>query len=240
MSLYPRHDDCLKELEDRLFAAETVAFELISDVVAIACERFNALGLGVHDKLDRLIAVGAWTDAALTLVELELPQWHLRHLINDGGEWLCTLSTQPGLPIEFDEVVEARHVLLPLAILSTLVQAKRATGGSAPAANSSSQDASWQTTFTETPPARREAALTAAVIILAALVLFCAGMLAPALWTALAGSTQFHPTSQNCGALEVAADRHACVDRLSERIHSHPAKGANAPFILRLSGQRND
>ena len=241
MPLKSLPDESLDILEDRIFAAEMVTPELLSEVIAVACERFNALGAATKDNLERLIDAGAWTDAALTLVGLELPRWHLRRLVRDEGEWLCTLSRQPELPIEFNETVETRHDLLPLAVLSALLQAKRASASSATGAAAESHDASRQPMSWPQPlPVRREAGITAPVVVLAALVLFCAGMLAPALWTAVAESTQYRPTSQNCVTLEVAADRHACIDGLSERTIAHRAKGANAPSMLRLSGQRGD
>ena len=43
---------------------------------------FSALsGSATKARIDRLIETSAWTDATLTLAELELPQWKLRRLI---------------------------------------------------------------------------------------------------------------------------------------------------------------
>jgi hypothetical protein len=81
----------------------------------------------VKDKVSRLVESGAWTDAALALVEFELPQWKLRRIVYEDGEWLCSLSRQPQLPPELDEVAEASHEILPLAILIALLQARRST-----------------------------------------------------------------------------------------------------------------
>jgi hypothetical protein len=76
--------------------------------------------------IDRLIEAGAWTDATLALIEIELPAWKLRRLVHENGEWLCSLSRQPNLPLELDDSADARHEVLPLAILSALVEARKA------------------------------------------------------------------------------------------------------------------
>ena len=126
MLFNPKHDDRLARLEEQLRRAEAVTSELMSDVMAVACVRFGALGSATKVKVDRLIEAGAWTDATLALLELELPQWKLRRLVYEDGEWLCSLSKQPGLPLDYDEVAEASHEILPLAILIALLQARRA------------------------------------------------------------------------------------------------------------------
>ena len=126
MLFNPKHDDRLARLEEQLRRADAVTSELMSDVMAVACVRFGALGAAAKVKVDRLIEAGAWTDAALALLELELPRWKLRRLIYEDGEWLCSLSKQPGLPLDYDELAEADHEILPLAILIALLQARRA------------------------------------------------------------------------------------------------------------------
>jgi len=76
-------------------------------------------------RVARLIESGAVTDATLAVLELELPQWRLRRLIYEDGEWHCSLSKHVGLPAHLDELAEARHEILPLAILSAFVEARR-------------------------------------------------------------------------------------------------------------------
>src|SRR5262249_7158121 len=83
-------------------------------------------------KLQRLIAAEAWTDAAMALIELELPQWKLRRLVKDDGEWFCSLSRQPELPIGYDQAAEAAHESLPVAILMAFIEARRAATADAP------------------------------------------------------------------------------------------------------------
>jgi hypothetical protein len=64
------------------------------------------------------------------LINLELPQWRLRRIAYDGGEWYRALSRQPELPESLDDPVHANHSELPLAMLIALVNARRMTGSS--------------------------------------------------------------------------------------------------------------
>ena len=54
-------------------------------------------------RIDQLIEARAWNDAALALVELELPAWKLRRLVYEDGEWHCSLSRQPNLPVALED-----------------------------------------------------------------------------------------------------------------------------------------
>ncbi|HKU06710.1 MAG TPA: hypothetical protein VJR30_11640 [Bradyrhizobium sp.] len=76
-------------------------------------------------RLDRLVHAEAWIDAVLSLIELELPMWHPRRLIYDGGEWICSLSRHPEVPFEFDDTADGRHEVPAVAILLSFVEAKR-------------------------------------------------------------------------------------------------------------------
>jgi hypothetical protein len=131
MLLDPKHYEHLSKLEEELRCASAVTSRLMSDVIAIACVRVGALGSATKVKVRCLIEAGAWTDATIALLGLELPQWKLRRLVHDDGEWLCSLSKQPGIPLEYAEVVEASHESLPLAILIALLQAQRSAAVSA-------------------------------------------------------------------------------------------------------------
>ena len=75
----------------------------------------------------------------MALVELELPYWKLRRLVYDDGEWLCSLSNEPRLPLGLDDVAEASHAILPLAILIALIEARRAAAASATSATTVTQ-----------------------------------------------------------------------------------------------------
>jgi len=127
MLFTPEHD--LSRLEARLRGAQVITPELMSDVTQV-CRRLEAVGRAPQAKITRLIESGALTDAALALLELELPQWKVRRLVREDGEWLCTLSKQPQLPLDLDEVAEATHEVLPLAILIAMLDAGRAASTS--------------------------------------------------------------------------------------------------------------
>jgi hypothetical protein len=116
----------LDKLDDALRQASTIVPRLFQKVVASACLRYQSpRSSGKAALIDRFIASGAWTDAALTLIELELPNWKIRRVVFENGEWLCSLSRQPNLPIELDDPAEASHQMLPLAILHAFVAARR-------------------------------------------------------------------------------------------------------------------
>jgi hypothetical protein len=99
----------------------------MADVMANACRRPQAQDPDGKSSVLRLVDSGAFADAALRLLELELPQWRLRRLIQEDGEWHCALSKELGLPAELDDMAEARHESLPLAILSAFVEARRSS-----------------------------------------------------------------------------------------------------------------
>ena len=100
---------------------------LFANIIGSACTRIPILTKsGKATALDRLIESSAWTDAALALLELELPAWKLRRLVCEGGEWICSLSRQPNLPAALDDTVDAVHEAMPLAILLAFLQARRA------------------------------------------------------------------------------------------------------------------
>lgn len=112
----------------RLRLTTAVTSELVSDIVAGACIRFPVFRrLGMTARIEKLIEAAAWTDVALAIIEIELPAWRLRRLVYDDGEWFCSLSRQPNLPVELDDTADARHGVLPLAILSAFVEARRSS-----------------------------------------------------------------------------------------------------------------
>ena len=114
------------ELGDRLRNACAVTAEFLSDIIRQTCRRFPSAGQsGKTARVERLIESSAWTDAALALIDLELPQWQVRRIAYDEGEWHCALSRQRELPDWLDQSIEARHEDLALAILSAFVEARR-------------------------------------------------------------------------------------------------------------------
>lgn len=133
MLLDPKHDLPLGRLEAQIQSARTPTTGLLSDVIAEACNSLPEYETAAKLRINRLIAAGAWADAALALLELELPQWSLRRIVREDGEWHCCLSRQPQLPLGLDEVAEASHEILALAILVAFLQARRHAAASATA-----------------------------------------------------------------------------------------------------------
>ncbi|WP_128927466.1 hypothetical protein [Bradyrhizobium guangxiense] len=101
---------------------------LMLDIIAQACRRYPSLGQSERTaRIMRLIDAEAWADAALGLLELELPLWQVRRIAYDEGEWHCALSRERELPDWLDEAVEAHHADLALALLSALVEVRAVT-----------------------------------------------------------------------------------------------------------------
>jgi len=114
-----------RDLADRLRDANAVTTELLSDVISEACWRFPPVRRTEKTaRIVHLIRSSAWTDAALALIDLELPQWQVRRIIYDEGEWHCALSRQRELPDWLDQSIEASHADLSLAILIAFVEAQ--------------------------------------------------------------------------------------------------------------------
>jgi hypothetical protein len=124
LALSKTHD--LSHLDERLRDAPAVTAGLLSEVIGESCRRFPSVGqTGKTARIERLIETGAWTDVALALIDRELPQWQVRRIVYDSGEWHCALSRERELPEWLDQSIEAHHGDLPLAILSAFVNVQR-------------------------------------------------------------------------------------------------------------------
>jgi DNA polymerase III psi subunit len=124
MAVDPNHEQRLRELQEQLRHAQAITPEFMADVIVRACLRLQAHRAIVKARVTRLIQSEAFADATLALLELELPQWKLRRLIYEDGEWHCSLSKHIELPAELDDMAEASHECLPLAILGAFVEAR--------------------------------------------------------------------------------------------------------------------
>jgi len=114
------------DLGDRLRAATAVTPDLMSEVIRESGRRFSSHGqTGKTAQIERLIASSAWTDAALALIDLELPLWQVRRIAYDEGEWYSALSRERELPDWLDQSIEAHHTDLALAMLSAFVEARQ-------------------------------------------------------------------------------------------------------------------
>lgn len=91
--------------------------------IAVRSERFGSLAtMGQTKRFMLFVAAEAWTDAALELAMIVAPSWTIRRLVRDEGQWLCTFGSQAAVPDWIDDMVEASHALLPLAILAALAE----------------------------------------------------------------------------------------------------------------------
>ncbi len=114
------------EVGDRIRDACGVTAEFLADIIRASCRRFPSQGQTTKSaRVEQLIQSQAWTDAALALIDLELPQWQVRRLVYDEGEWYCALSRQRELPEWLDQAIETRHADLALSVLSAFVEARR-------------------------------------------------------------------------------------------------------------------
>lgn len=112
-------------LSRRLHTAPAVTRPLMLDIIEHACRRFPSLEQSERTvRLTRLIDAEAWADAALALMELELPMWQVRRIAYDEGEWHCALSRERELPDWLDAAVESRHADLALALLSAFLEVR--------------------------------------------------------------------------------------------------------------------
>jgi len=104
--LHPAQQD----LGERIRNAGAANAALVADIIGAACRRFPSLGRGEKTaRIEQLIGSDAWTDAALALIDLELPLWHIRRLAYDEGEWHCALSRECELPDWLDQAIETHH-----------------------------------------------------------------------------------------------------------------------------------
>ena len=125
MFLNSQRSEQLAALAGQVSAADEATPELFSEIVVATARRLWAPGEAAKATLlHDLIEAGALTQAALRLIELELPLWKLRRIAYDEGEWHCAMSRQCELPEWLDQAVEARHASLTLAILSAYIETK--------------------------------------------------------------------------------------------------------------------
>ena len=126
MNLKAKHQAPLDALGIALHSAQEPTLDLLAEIISGACSRIPRYAKAeAFDRLIHFAKVGAWTEATLALIELELPLWRVRRLAYENGEWLCSLSYQPNLPIAFDDCAEATHEVLSLAMLCAFVEACR-------------------------------------------------------------------------------------------------------------------
>ena len=132
MTPYSKHHDA-DELNGRLREARAVTAELVAEIIGETCQRFPPIRRTEKSaRIERLIGSGAWLDASLALIDLELPQWQIRRIVYDEGEWYCALSRARELPEWLDQSIETQHADLALAIFLALNEAQRADSPRSP------------------------------------------------------------------------------------------------------------
>lgn len=124
MACDPDYAVLLDRLDETVRVAPKATPELVSQIIVGACRRIPLLR-GKLAEIDQLIKLGAWFDATSALIELELPDWKLRRLIREDGEWFCSLSQRPDLPVTLDDTADGAHEVMPLAILLAFLEARR-------------------------------------------------------------------------------------------------------------------
>jgi hypothetical protein len=125
MLFTPDHFIRKEALTRHLENAQEPSANLIREVIEEACVRLPLLKkAGKANNIDQLIEAGAWCDAVLALIDIELPGWKLRRLIRENSEWFCSLSRQPDLPVELDDTADASHEVMVLAILGAFLEAR--------------------------------------------------------------------------------------------------------------------
>jgi hypothetical protein len=121
-----KHECGFDGLVDHIGNAAVPTPDLIHQIITDACTRLPILKKsGKATDIDQLIEAGAWCDAALALIDIEIPAWSVRRLVREDGEWFCSLTRQPNVPVALDDTADASHQALPLAILGAFLEARR-------------------------------------------------------------------------------------------------------------------
>jgi hypothetical protein len=129
MAFAADHMILLDRLDEALRDAPEPTLGLLAKLIVGACVRIPVLGKSATaTRIGWLAEKDAWTEAALALIELEVPDWKLRRLVYEDGEWFCSLSRQPNLPIELDDTADGSHAVMSLAILLAFLRARRSAG----------------------------------------------------------------------------------------------------------------
>ena len=124
--LQPLRSEPLATLAGQVSAADEATSKLLSEIVVATLRRGSFPSKAANAaQLRQLIDAGALTEAAFALIDLELPQWQIRRITYDEGEWHCAVSRQRELPEWLDQAIEARHASLTLAILSAYIETVR-------------------------------------------------------------------------------------------------------------------
>lgn len=125
MLFRPDRPERLAGIADQIRAAARPSTDLVATIASEVSRDGVTSPAPVAGRIANLITAQAWTDAALALVASELPQWKLRRLAYDDGEWYCILAPQREFPEWLDDGIEVHHADLSLSLFKGLVEAAR-------------------------------------------------------------------------------------------------------------------
>jgi hypothetical protein len=122
MHFNPFAGDKLVQLKRRLDAASEVTPALMREVIEAACGKLMDDRSGSAGAIWRFVRTEAYVDAALALIKTTLPDWSVRRICRDDGQWWCAMNASQPVYWDADEVDEA-HPVMALAILKAFVAA---------------------------------------------------------------------------------------------------------------------
>src|ERR1039458_7798795 len=126
MFLHSIRSEQLTILAEQVRLAYEATPKMLAGIVTETARRLSAPGKAANAaQLHQLIEAGALTEAAFALINLELPQWKLRRITYDEGEWHCALSRSEELPEWLDQAIEATHRSLTLAVAGGYIETLR-------------------------------------------------------------------------------------------------------------------
>jgi hypothetical protein len=113
----------LSHLKRQIDAAGEVTPALILEILKAAYPSAGRGPSAAHAQaIHSFIRNGAWTDAALALIAVALPQWRLRRIGNEGRQWWCALERGHPMTWAGPEVDES-HENMTLALLKAFITA---------------------------------------------------------------------------------------------------------------------
>ena len=81
MNLKAKYRTSLDALDSALCHAQEPTLDLFAKIISGTCTRApQCAKAGTFDRLMHLAKIGAWTEAAFALIELESPHWRVRRL----------------------------------------------------------------------------------------------------------------------------------------------------------------
>jgi len=125
MLFHPNRIERLANVADRLNKTTAPSAVLLYAVLSTT-DRTQVASQGVAAAhIAQLIECGAWTEAAMELLNLCCPRWQLSRLIYDNGEWHCCLSPERELPDWLGQTIETRHEYLAMALLKAVLESSQ-------------------------------------------------------------------------------------------------------------------